>query len=229
MNLANLPVEERPRERLLTKGEEALSLTELLAICLGSGSKGKSVLRLAEELLSHFGTITALLHASIEELMAIKGIGYAKAVQIKAVFGLVKKYTKPVGFPKYRVKCPEDVYTLIASELRTRKQETLILLLRDVKGYVFRHEVISLGSLSQLLIHPREVFSYAISHHAHSIVIAHNHPSGDSTPSAQDIELTKLLYSSGRLMGIRLDDHLIIGAVSFTSLWRKGFLPHRTY
>ena len=227
--LARIPKDEMPRERLQREGASALSLIELIAICLGSGSKGKPVLHLAEELLSYFGSIHALFEATIEELVSIKGIGYTKAIQLKAIFALAKRYTKPAGNPKYKVNKPEDIYLLIASEFQLRKREILMLLLRDVKGFVFHHEVIGLGTLAEIMIHPRDVFYQAISHHASSVIIAHNHPSGDPTPSKEDIELTKILYSSGRLMGIRLDDHLIVGSTSFVSLWQEGFIPHSRY
>lgn len=227
--LTKLPVEERPRERLLRLGGEALSLTELLAICLGQGTQGTPVLHLAEQLLSYFGSLSALLEASTSQLMEVKGIGEAKAAQLKAIFALAKRVQKRGGSPKFQVRSPEDAYQLIAPYLEGEKQEKLSILLRNVRGEVFHHEIISLGTLSEVLVHPREVFHHVLLHRAYSFILVHNHPSGNATPSKSDLELTKLIQTSASLMGIRLDDHLIIGKRSYTSLWKQGVLSHAKY
>lgn len=227
--LTKLPSEERPRERLVNLGCDALSLTELLAICLGSGRRGMSVLHLAEELLATFGSLPDLLEASIMQLMEIKGIGKAKAVQIKAVFALAKRMQRRSGMAKYPVKTPEDAYFLIGPYLEGEKQEKLALLLRNIKGEIFHHEIISSGTLSEVLVHPREVFHYVLLHRAFSFILVHNHPSGNPMPSKSDLELTRLLETSGNLMGIRLDDHLIIGRGAFVSLWEKKFIKRSKY
>ncbi len=229
MTLTRLPLEERPRERLLTKGIDALSLSELIAIILGSGTKGKSVLHLAEEIISHFGDIKQLLEASVEELIEINGIGIAKAIQLKAVFGLAMRYGAHAPPLKNLIKTPQDVFELLQPSFHGRKQEVLSILLRDIKGYAFHQEIISMGTLSEVLIHPREVFYHAIRHKAHSLVIAHNHPSGNPEPSRSDIDLTKLLITSSRVVGIRLDDHLILGEGVFVSMWERGFLIRKHY
>ena len=229
MALHSIPKEERPRERFLVSGADALSLTELLAICIGSGRKGKSVLSLAEDLLAHFGTLSALVEASIEELTEVKGIGVAKAVQLKSILALSKRYKQKGGRAKYLVSCPDDVYALIGPEIRDKKREVLALMMRDIKGYVFHHEIISVGTLSQVIVHPREIFHQALYHRAFSLIIAHNHPSGDCSPSTKDIELTKLLFDSGKLLGLRLDDHLVIGRYAYTSLWDQGVIKTSRY
>lgn len=228
-SLAKLPVEERPRERLLTLGSDALSLTELLAICLGSGRQGMSVLHLAEELLADFGSLPDLLEASVTQLMQFKGIGTVKAIQLKAIFALAKRFQRRGGVAKYPVKTPEDAYLLIASYLECEKQEKLALLLRNVKGEIFHHEIISSGTLSEVLVHPREIFHHVLLHHAFSFILVHNHPSGNPMPSRSDIELTRLVETSGNLMGIRLDDHLIIGRGTFISLWEKRVIRRSKY
>jgi DNA repair protein RadC len=227
--LARIPKEERPRERLLRQGTDALSLTELLAICLGSGRRGFSVIRLAEELLARFGTLSDLFNASVQSLMEIKGIGIAKAIQLKAVFALAKRITYLAYRPKYPIYSPDDLYAYIGPKLRDKKQECVAIMLRDAQGNLFHDEILGIGTLTQVIIHPREVFHHALHHRAASLALAHNHPSGDPTPSAADIELTKLLTTSGRLLGIPLDDHLIIGSSSYTSLWKEGLTKSNGY
>jgi DNA repair protein RadC len=227
--VSKLPLEERPRERLLSLGDDALSLTELLAICLGSGRRGKSVLHLAEELLGEFGSLSRILQASIAELTDIKGIGFAKALQLKAIFGLTKRMQRRGGMPRYPVQSPEDAYHLIAPYLLGEKQEKLALLLRNVKGEIFHHEIISQGTLSEVLVHPREIFHAVFMHAAYSFILVHNHPSGNPTPSRADLELTRLIETSGNIMGIRLDDHLILGDRAFVSLWEKGAIKRERY
>ena len=224
-----IPKEEQPRERLLLHGADVLSLTELLAICLSNGSKGQSVLSLAETLLTRFGDLSTLSEASIKALTEIKGIGMAKAVRLKAAFALAKRCSRKGGAAKFLISKPEDAYTLIAPEIQGEKREVLALLMRDAKGYVFHHEIISMGTLSEVLVHPREVFHQALHHRAFSLIIVHNHPSGDPTPSKADLALTRLLVASGNLLGVRLDDHLIIGRTSYISLWEKGHIKSSKY
>lgn len=220
--ISQIPKEERPRERLVQLGADALSIAELLALSLGSGRRGVSAIALAHEILAHFGDLQTLCSASLEELMKIKGVGFAKATQLKGAFALVKRTYRKVAPPRYCVRDPGDVYALVAPQFEGKKQELCAVMLRDTRGYIFHDEVLGLGTLNQVLIHPREIFSVAIQHRAYSLIIAHNHPSGDPSPSKSDIEVTKLLTYSGRMTGILLDDHLIIGGASYTSLWREG-------
>jgi len=227
--IAQIPKEERPRERLLSRGSDALSLTELLAICLGSGYVGVSALSLAEILIAKFGTLAHLLDASVQALMEIKGIGPAKALQLKAIFALAKRSQQVTNRRKHPIQTPEDVYHYVAPELQNEKRELVYLMLRDVKGNIFHGEILGIGTLTEVVIHPRELFYLALHHRAFSVLIAHNHPSGDPSPSKADIELTRLLVSSGKLLGIPLDDHLIIGHGSFTSLWKLGHIKDSRY
>jgi DNA repair protein RadC len=221
--LKQLPVDERPRERLLSQGVDALSLGELIAIILGHGTQGKSVLQLADELLCHFGSADALFDASIVELMQIKGIGRAKAIQLKAVFGIVLR-SQRVPLSSTPILSPQEAYQIARAEIAHQKQEVLLVLLRNVKGKLIHREQVSVGTLSQVLAHPREIFYPAVRHKAHSFILAHNHPSGDPTPSSADLELTRCLFSSSQVMGIGFDDHLIIGKDHYISLREKGFL-----
>ena len=227
--LTDLPLEERPRERLILLGEEALSLVELLAICLGKGRRGFSVLQLAEELLSSFGSLSNLLKATLSELMEIEGIGTAKAVQIKAIFALAKRIPKKSGIPRFRVKNPKEVYFFIAPCLEEEKQEKIALIMRDIKGNIFHHEIIFLGTSSAVMIHPKEIFHFLIRHRAHSFILVHNHPSGNPFPSKKDKEITKLIETSGYMLGIPLDDHLIISRSLYFSFWESKLIKRAKY
>lgn len=222
MNLHNIPLEERPRERLVRYGVDALSLAELLAILLVTGTQGKSVVTLAHEILGKFGTIEGLLEASVSELCEIKGVGKAKAIQLKAAFGIALKTSCRTTSRAFITSY--DAYALVKDDLSRQKQERLVVILKDVKGRLITHETISVGTLSEVLVHPREVFYPAVRHKASSLILAHNHPSGDPTPSSADLELTRHLMKSSRIMGIGLEDHLIIGADKFISLKEAGYL-----
>lgn len=210
----------------MAQGYDALSLAELFAIILGSGTKEKSVLELSNELVSRFKTLNQLLDASIVELMQIKGIGKAKAIQLKAIFGIVLRCQKLTVMTPL-ISSHQEAYLIAKAEIEHCKQEVLLVLLRDVKGQLIHREQVASGTLSQVLAHPREVFYPAIRYKAHSLILAHNHPSGDPTPSSADLDLTRMLMQSGRLLGISLDDHLIIGRNSYTSLHQKGYLLER--
>ena len=222
-SIQHLPEEERPRERLMRFGAESLSPAELIAIILGSGSKTKPILQLAHEIVARFGGLRALAEATLAELLEIKGVGLAKAIQLKAAFNLEMRASKQVIKAKYRIEHPSHAYYLLKDELEHEKRELFVVILQDVKGYVICHEVVSIGSLSQTLVHPREVFYPAIRNKAASLIVAHNHPSGDPTPSLQDLELTKILVEASRLMSIPLHDHLIIGQQHYVSLRQQGF------
>lgn len=217
MNLCDLPIQERPRERLLQYGVDALSLTELLAILLSTGTKGKSVLHLAQEILAKFGSVERLLEASVAELCEVKGVGKAKAIQLRAAFGIALKTARTGAQDKLPLTATL-AYELVKHELVSQKQEILLVILKDIKGKLITYEKIALGTLSEVLVHPREVFYPAVRHKAHSFILVHNHPSGDPTPSEADLELTRHLLKSSQVMGIGLDDHLIIGNERFISL-----------
>jgi DNA repair protein RadC len=221
-SIQNLLQQDRPRERFLALGAEALSATELVALILGSGHKTKSVLQLAHEIVAYFGSLQKLAEATLSELTAIKGVGNAKAIQLKAAFHLGIRASKQIRAPKYRIEHPIHAYYLVKDELENEKRELFVVILQDTKGYVICHETISIGSLTQTLVHPREVFYPAIRHKAASLIVAHNHPSGDPTPSSQDFELTHVLIEASQLIGIPVHDHLIIGQQTYISLRQKG-------
>ncbi len=226
MNLKEVPREERPRERLLSEGVEALSVAELLAIVLGSGTAGKSVLVLAWELIEHFGGLEPLIEASVPELMEVKGIGPVKAIQLRAVFGIALKYRGSLVPDKTPIRSAAEAYQVASARIAHSQQEVLLVLLRDVRGRLIHVEKVGAGTVSEVLAHPREVFYPAICHKASSLIVAHNHPSGDPTPSQADFELTSALAAAGHVLSIRLDDHLIVCKHRFASLREMGCFPH---
>jgi DNA repair protein RadC len=218
----DLPAAERPRERLQKFGAEALSAQEILALILGSGA-GESVMVTAQRLLSRFGNLKGISVASIEELSKIKGIGIAKAAKIKASFELANRldgYTETGG--KTVIKNPEDIAGVVRGKLRGKKKEHFLALLLDTRNQVLKVAEISIGSLDSSIVHPREVFKEAIAASAAAVIFAHNHPSGDCTPSTDDIELTKRLAQAGQIIGIEVLDHIIIGDRNHLSLKNKG-------
>jgi len=223
-NVKQLPEIERPRERMLMFGIEALSAVELLAILLGSGMRGKSVIALAQELLAHFGSLKEVAQASCEDLCQIKGLGKAKAIQLKAAFCLSGRLQRETFTSKCPLTTPEAAFHWVKGFLAHQKKEVFGVILQDVKGHAFKWEVISIGTLTQTLVHPREVFNPAIRHRAASIIVAHNHPSGDPTASPADIHLTRQLVRASRSVGIPIHDHLIVTESSYISLREKGVI-----
>lgn len=223
-SIQKLPQEERPRERLLRHGAESMATSELIAIILGSGMRGIPVLQLAQEIVQRFGSLKQMSEATIEELCQIKGLGQAKALQLKAAFSLGMRASRQNAIPpKYRIENPAHAYHLVKDELEHEKRELFIAILLDIKSCVICHQVISIGTLSNALIHPREVFYPAIRHNAASMIVAHNHPSGDPTPSNQDFDVTKILIEAGILMGIPVHDHIIVGLQTYISMRQQGF------
>lgn len=219
----DLPVSERPRERLQKVGAEALSAQELLALVLGRGIAGESVTVTAQRLLSQFGGLKGIAHASLEELGQVKGIGVAKASQLKAAFELANRSdSQAEESERLPVKTPEDVVTLVQGRLKGKKKEHFLALLLDTRNYLIRTAEISVGSLDGTIVHPREVFKEAVSASAASVVFVHNHPSGDPQASEDDIKLTKRLVQAGEIMGVDVLDHIIIGDRKHLSLKREG-------
>jgi len=221
----DLPVSERPRERLLILGAEALSAQEVLALILGRGIRGESVMVSAQRLLSEFGNIKNLATASVEELNKIKGIGPAKAAQIKAAFELGKRLE--ICFDeeqKPEVKSPEAAIKSVKNQLKGKKKECFLSILLDTRNHLIRTQMISTGSLDSSIVHPREVFKEAISSSAASVIFVHNHPSGDPTPSEDDIKLTGRLVEAGEILGIEVLDHIIVCDKEYLSMKARKLL-----
>lgn len=222
--MKDVPKEDRPRERLLKYGATHVSNQELLAILLGSGSKDESVMNLSNRVIMHFEGLNLLQDATIEELTAIKGIGNAKGVQLLAAIELGKRMNEYKPVEQYIVQSPEDGANFVMEEMRNLKQEHFVVLFLNTKNQIIHRQTIFIGSLNASIVHPREVFREAVRRSAASIICAHNHPSGDPSPSQEDIQVTKRLVDSGKMMGIELLDHLIIGDRKFISLKEKGYI-----
>jgi DNA repair protein RadC len=223
--IKELPQEERPREKMLTKGVQALSNAELVAILLRTGTKQDSVLRVAERLLKKYEElgVTGLASVGPHELIKMQGIGPVKAVTLVAAIELGKrlngtKVTKPI------VRAPQDVVDLLMPRLRYEPQEHFLTVLLSTKNHVLATPTISIGSLNASIVHPREVFRTAINHAAANVILVHNHPSGDPTPSPEDISLTRKLMDVGKILEIHVLDHLIIGDNKYVSLKEKGII-----
>jgi DNA repair protein RadC len=217
----DLPKEERPRERLLNFGEQALSAQELLQLILGRGIAGESVAVTAQKLLSHFGSLQKLSEASIEELSSIKGIGLAKATQLKAVFEIGRRLSTQV--PSYKSKeltNPEKVFRFIRSRIKDYNKEHFYMIALNTRHWSINE--ISVGTLDSNLVHPREVFSEAIKSKAASVIFVHNHPSGDPEPSEEDLLTTKKLVDSGNLLGIKVVDHIIVTKNKYLSIQNQN-------
>lgn len=222
LKIDQIPISDRPREKLFKYGASYLTTAELIAVLLGCGTKKHPVLDLAHQIVAKFGTAHMLASATVEELQAIPGVGRSKALLLKAAFGLTKKlsihpHTKPPI-----LQSPMQVYLHIHETFSMLAEEHLVALFLDVKSRLIRQKTISIGTISEVLLHPREIFHPAIRHKASSVIVTHNHPSGDPTPSRKDIEVTKKLQKAGEILSIPLRDHLIIGANSYISLREKG-------
>ena len=220
--IKNLPEEERPRERLARHGASVLSNAELLAILLRTGTREESAISLAHRILVQEQGLRYLADSNVEQLSSINGIGKAKAAQIKAAIELGKRLAAFESGADKPLKCPQDVAGLLMEEMRYLKKEHMKLVLLNVKCNLISVEEISVGSLNASIVHPREVFNPAIRKSSASIIMVHNHPSGDPSPSSEDISITARIAEAGKLIGIELVDHIIIGDGKYISMKEKG-------
>lgn len=220
--IREIPLDDRPRERLLKYGANALSVAELLAIVLRTGVHGCNAIELASHLLSQHGGLRGVSSMTVEEIAAVHGLGPAKAAQIKAAIEFGRRLVSASEEERPRIGSPLDVYNLLGPSLREERREHFVALLMDTKNGVIRQRTISIGDLSSSLVHPREVFVEAIRGSAASIIVAHNHPSGDPTPSPEDMAVTRRLKEAGDLLGIDLLDHIVLGDNRWVSLREQG-------
>lgn len=224
MMLREIPNEDRPRERLLQFGAEALSNTELLAILIRTGTTKESAVKLADRVLAMSGGIRNLVDMSIEQFTSIRGVGQAKALQMQAGIELGRRLARSGLQDTPLIKSPRDAADLVLDELRYLQKEHFMVLFLNTKNRVIGKETLSVGSLNASIVHPREVFRSAIKRSSASIICAHNHPSGDPTPSPEDVEVTRRLSAAGQLVGIELLDHLIVADRQFVSMKELGFM-----
>ncbi len=222
--IKDVPIEDRPRERMLKNGSAALSNPELLAILLRTGTVAESAIHLANRVIRESGGLRELMTMTTDELMQIKGIGKAKALQIKAGLELAKRISKASFGERVIIRTPEDVSLFLMEDMRYEQKEKFVTIFLNTKNHVIGHEVLSIGSLNSTIVHPREVFRAAIQRCSSAIICVHNHPSGDPTPSRDDIDMTRRLQEAGGIVGIDVLDHVIIGDASFTSLKEQGLM-----
>jgi DNA repair protein RadC len=214
MRIRDLPDSERPRERLAALGADALRNAELIAILLRTGMKGASAVQVAEQLLQKFGTLDHLSRAGIEDLRQIKGVGRDKAIALKSAFTLARRMAAELRQESPPLDNPERVADLLREQNRAYEVEHFQTVLLNTRRRLIRVERISQGTLDTILVHPREVFKAAIAANAAALVLVHNHPSGDPTPSEADIKVTRDLIRAGQLLKIEVLDHVIIGCAT---------------
>ena len=220
--IKELPSGERPRERLLHFGAGALSNTELLAIILRSGTRDENVVRFAQRILTKFGGLPGLARANTTQLTNEKGLGPAKVAQLKAALELGRRLLAVSHDERVQVRSPADAANMVMSEMSLLEQEELRVMLLDTKNHILATETIYRGSLNTSLIRVGEVFREAIRANCNSLIVVHNHPSGDPSPSPEDVAVTKQMVEAGKLLDVEVLDHLIIGGHRFVSLKERG-------
>ncbi|MNN28022.1 hypothetical protein D3C81_1415790 [compost metagenome] len=222
--LRDIPSEERPRERMMKYGASVLSQAELLAILLRTGIHQESAIHMAQRIIGEIGGIRGFMDLNIDELTKMRGIGPAKAVQIKAGIELGQRLTVLRQPEAQIIRSPRDAADIVMEQLRYLQKEHFVCLFLNTKNHIIAQETLSIGSLNASIVHPREVFRAAIKCCSASIVCAHNHPSGDPTPSSEDILITNRLCKAGEIVGIDVLDHIVIGDGEFVSLKEQGLM-----
>lgn len=220
--IREMPPDERPREKLQTRGAAALTDAELIAILLRTGVPGANAVEVARQLLDRYGSLSGLSRCGVKEIASIHGIGPAKALHLVAAFGLGQRLASET-LSRRKLDSPELVYDLVAAEMRALHKESLRVILLDTRYHLLRTEEVSLGSVNESIAHPRDVFRPAIISSAYAVIVVHNHPSGDPSPSQSDHSLTRRLAEAAELMQIKLLDHIIVGAPA------EGRLPYFSF
>ncbi len=225
--IKNLPEDQRPYEKCFHQGTGALSDSELLAVILRSGTREQNSLSLAQTVLRHmenssYSGLMGLLHVSAEDLMKIHGIGQVKAVQLKCIGELSKRIATAVARPQLALNNPGSIASYYMEQLRHEEQELVICMMSDIKGHFLGDKVLTRGTATGSLVTPREIYIEALRRHAVSLILVHNHPSGDPVPSEEDMKITSRIYQAGEILGIRLLDHIVIGDHRYCSFVESG-------
>lgn len=224
MNISQWPVNERPREKLLSSGSAALSNAELLAIFLRTGTKGVSAVQLAMQLLTEFGSLNALMSAGLGTFCEKKGLGEAKYAQLQAVMELSRRYLEEQLKRPAQFNSASDTKAFLSSKLRHENREVFAMLLLDTQHRLIRYEAVFKGTLNSASVYPRELVKLALDHHAAAVILAHNHPSGLSEPSVADQQITTKIKNAMQLVDIAVLDHIVVGQGECTSFAQRGFL-----
>ncbi|MFI5237223.1 MAG: DNA repair protein RadC [Ignavibacteriales bacterium] len=225
LTVKELPLDDRPREKLLLRGSQNLSDAELVAILLRTGKKGKSVLEISRELIRSEGNLAILASKTADSLQKISGIGKDKAATLVAAFELSRRIlSQAKWFSNKKVTSPQEIADIFIPILRDDTKEKFIVVCLNSSNKIIKHETISIGNLNSSIVHPREIFKVAIDCSSASIILIHNHPSGNPEPSNEDIRITKKIVESGKILDIPVFDHLIIAGDTFTSFVEKRLI-----
>ena len=225
MKVKELPLDDRPREKLLMRGPQTLSDSELIAILLRTGTRGESVLEVAKKLLIKYSDLAQLATQSVSSLIKNNGIGRDKAATLCAAFEMTRRVeSQQKWLSSKKISSPDDIADIFIPLLRDKTKEEFIVICLNSANKIINHETITIGLLNSSLVHPREVFKVAIENNSANIVLVHNHPSGNTDPSEEDITITKKMVDAGKILGISVFDHVIIGHNSFSSLVEKRLI-----
>jgi DNA repair protein RadC len=224
MKMGELPAEERPRERMKALGVEALSTRELLALVIGSGSRGRGTMEVADDLVTSFESVRDLALASVERLCRVSGVGVARASRVMAAIELGKRVLKSNRGERKTVRCPADAAGMVMEDMMNLDREHFRVMLLDSKNAVISVETVSIGTVNASIVHPREVLKPALEKSATSIILVHNHPTGSVSPSREDILITRRFEKCGRILGIDVVDHIIVGDNNYVSMKEGGYL-----
>lgn len=224
LKIMDIPISERPIEKLINFGAETLNNQELLAVILRCGTKGQNILTLSDRILSEVNGLNGILNITYDEIKKIKGIKTVKASQILALGELFRRFNTLKADRKITINSPKDIAEMLMIEMANLNQEILKLIILNSKNKIIKIKDVFKGTLNSSLVHPREIYCEAIKSSGASIIICHNHPSGDPTPSEEDINITLRLIECGKIIGINLLDHIIVGDKKYLSLKEKGII-----